>query len=130
MDPSSCGSNFIRTMPFPFLSEANGLASRFRMVSPLRNSPNPDQISPNFPPNLSCIDPVFFLHHTQVDRLWSIWQDRNIDIRAKEYFGPTLDSPDGAKLDDVLEMGGLVPDGRVADYLDIREKHLCYRYQS
>lgn len=76
------------------------------------------------------LDPVFFLHHAQVDRLWSIWQDRDIVRRATDYSGPRLDSSSGAKPSDILEMGQLVSDGRVSDYLDTRNNILCYKYQS
>ncbi|KAF6823577.1 tyrosinase central domain containing protein [Colletotrichum musicola] len=80
-------------------------------------------------------DPVFFLHHTQVDRLWWMWQMRDPVTRFREYHGPTEDfrhhhrrSAGGATDVDVLPMGGLVNDGRVREYLDTRQGSLCYIY--
>jgi tyrosinase len=29
-------------------------------------------------------DPVFFLHHAQVDRMWAAWQEANIQLGAEE----------------------------------------------
>ncbi|KAF6800328.1 tyrosinase central domain containing protein [Colletotrichum sojae] len=79
-------------------------------------------------------DPVFFLHHTQVDRLWWMWQMRDPVTRFREYHGPTEDfrhhhrRSAGASDVDVLPMGGLVNDGRVREYLDTRQGSLCYIY--
>jgi tyrosinase len=44
-------------------------------------------------------DPVFFLHHAQVDRLWWIWQQKDPMNRMMEYLGPAENTrlhPDGA----------------------------------
>ncbi|KAI8192414.1 Tyrosinase ustQ [Colletotrichum sp. SAR 10_75] len=79
-------------------------------------------------------DPVFFLHHAQVDRLWWLWQNRDFDGRSKEYFGPSENflekHPQNSESHsmDVLPMGGLVKNGKVADYLSTLGGHLCYTY--
>jgi tyrosinase len=73
--------------------------------------------------NSSTNDPVFFLHHTQVDRVWWLWQQESED-RIFAY------SDDAAEvsLDDNLRMLGLARDGVVRDYMDARSAHLCYVY--
>jgi tyrosinase len=48
------------------------------------------QISPN--------DPVFFLHHANVDRLWAIWQDKN----PSQGYLPTGEGPQGHNLYDLM----------------------------
>ncbi|KAK8041678.1 hypothetical protein PG993_006201, partial [Apiospora rasikravindrae] len=80
-------------------------------------------------------DPVFWLHHTQVDRLWALWQQRNPDKRLKEYGGPSLDfrhhheeEDAGSFMTDVLPMAGLGDDPRVEDVMDTAGGLLCYRY--
>ncbi|KAK4455207.1 monooxygenase [Podospora aff. communis PSN243] len=77
-------------------------------------------------------DPLFFLHHTQVDRLWWLWQQQNPSARTMAYEG-TRPLPDGlagppATLNDPLLMAGLAPDGIVRDYMDVKGGKLCYTY--
>lgn len=47
-------------------------------------------ISPN--------DPVFFLHHANVDRLWAIWQEKN----PTQGYVPTGEGPQGHNLYDLM----------------------------
>ncbi|KAG8765393.1 hypothetical protein FRC12_007511 [Ceratobasidium sp. 428] len=85
-----------------------------------------------FSPN----DALFFLHHQNVDRLWTKWQGRG--ARLREYAGNTIQgqSPtDGseyplAKLNDTMVMKGIrgLPDKRVADVMDTMSGALCYKY--
>ncbi|KAL8687717.1 MAG: hypothetical protein Q9218_006189 [Villophora microphyllina] len=42
---------------------------------------------PGFDPYSAAGDPVFFLHHAQVDRLWTIWQSLNPSVRGKQLYG-------------------------------------------
>lgn len=80
------------------------------------------------------VDPVFWLHHTQVDRLWSMWQQRNPQKRLKEFHGPKTDFrhhevEDGESfVTDVLPMAGLGEDVTVQDVMDTAGGLLCYRY--
>ena len=53
-----------------------------------------DMVNVNVSPN----DPVFFLHHANVDRLWAIWQDKN----PTRGYQPTGDGPDGHNLYDIM----------------------------
>lgn len=74
-------------------------------------------------------DPVFFLHHGQLDRLWWIWQDVDSGKRGRMYTGKKRhNSTENASLDDVIPMGGLAPDVRVGDIIGTENGFLCYRY--
>lgn len=35
-------------------------------------------------------DPAFYFHHTQVDRMWTLWQNLDIETRGKEISGPSV----------------------------------------
>ncbi|KAK0657998.1 hypothetical protein B0T16DRAFT_425987 [Cercophora newfieldiana] len=79
-------------------------------------------------------DPVFFLHHTQVDRVWWQWQkDDPSGNRTSAYEG-MRNLPDGtevtATLDDPLPMGDLGPPAVVRDYMDVNSPNLCYTYEN
>lgn len=51
-------------------------------------------------------EPLFWLHHAQLDRLWTIWQDRAPDTRKTEYVGHRFrHSFLTASLQDTLEYG-------------------------
>ncbi len=73
-----------------------------------------------FSPN----DPVFYLHHAFIDKLWADWQALpGHDPMA--YGGPTVRGPDRAKLSD--ELPGF-PGVRVRDVM--RSSNLCVVYQA
>ena len=77
------------------------------------------------------IDPVLFLHHAQLDRLWSIWQQFTPE-RISDYGGtlhrdvPTSEA--AAHPTDVLHMDGLATDVSVESILNTRKGRLCYTY--
>ncbi|KAL2217410.1 hypothetical protein M432DRAFT_516476, partial [Thermoascus aurantiacus ATCC 26904] len=75
-------------------------------------------------------DPVFFLHHTQLDRLWWKWQQIEPQEQLTEYSGEAayVDDSKDATLDDLIPLGGLAPDVRVRDIIDTESGLLCYRY--
>ena len=51
-------------------------------------------------------DPVFFLHHTNLDRLWAQWQQRDTAHRLHAYNGRASNDTNAvATLSDVLDMG-------------------------
>lgn len=82
----------------------------------------------NYPTNFR-IDPVFFLHHTQLDRLWWTWQQRDPQNRKWQYRGLAAHNfTDPASLTDVIPMGGLAPDIKVAEIIDTESDLLCYIY--
>ena len=78
---------------------------------------------------ISATDPLFFLHHAQVDRLWWLWQQKDLKNRLYEYNGRSRDDSDAeAVLTDRLEMHSLTPDVPVSDVMDTKAGPLCYLY--
>lgn len=74
-------------------------------------------------------DPLFFLHHTQLDRLWWIWQNTQNRGKQLEYSGKAArNSTNQALITDAIRMGGLAPDIQVSEILDTQTELLCYRY--
>lgn len=77
-------------------------------------------------------DPAFFLHHSQVDRVWAIWQAMDEAKRRYALNGTStiLNPPWGEKvrLDTVMEFGIL--DGRrvVREVMSPVTGHFCYIY--
>lgn len=85
------------------------------------------EMNPTTSPN----EPLFFLHHAQVDRLWWMWQQEN-ETRLEEYNGKALHfGEEGARevsMDDVLSMGDVDKDVTVKDVMDTRSEKLCFTY--
>lgn len=79
--------------------------------------------------DITCtIDPVFFLHHTNLDRLWLKWQEKKAG-RTWEYNGRANSvNLEPAKLDDVLTMKGLGPDMTIRQVMDTKSGIFCYTY--
>jgi tyrosinase len=88
-------------------------------------------------PLTSTNDPLFFLHHSGLDRLWAIWQERDrktrlwdVNGRVSTFFGVLQR---GLTLDTPIWMGLAAPDRPVRDVMDIRNEDekgfLCYRYE-
>lgn len=98
-------------------------------------------------------DPIFFLHHTNLDRLWWEWQKVNLTARLTDMGGrnimdnATLSSetnkwlyPSAALLDydgdpanvttlnHVLWMVDIMPNVTVADVMDLRGDVICADY--
>jgi tyrosinase len=74
------------------------------------------------------VDPVFFLHHAQLDRLWWTWQALHEENRL-DYIGvASHHSKEKASVTDLLLMGGLAPDIAVSQVLTTRGDLLCYKY--
>ena len=76
-------------------------------------------------------DPLFFLHHVMLDRLWWVWQRRRVKTMLSEYTGhKAKHSIEMAWLGDMLEMGGLAPGAEVREMMDTEREGgtLCYRY--
>ncbi|XXG94400.1 hypothetical protein Hte_000655 [Hypoxylon texense] len=75
-------------------------------------------------------DPIFFLHHGQIDRLWWKWQSKDPEARMLAYDGPSRhNSSVTAQLTDPIEMVGLAPDVSVSSVMNINDGLLCYKYQ-
>ena len=80
-------------------------------------------------------DPLFFIHHTQIDRLWTLWQDK--DLKNREYAisgtGTFLNYPPSPefKLSDKISLGRLSPRGAVplGAFMSTRRGPFCYAYK-
>ncbi|KAH6695254.1 hypothetical protein F5X68DRAFT_186745 [Plectosphaerella plurivora] len=72
-------------------------------------------------------DPVFYLHHSQLDRVWWLWQMRDKKNRVHDYGGEG-DNGQNVTLSDVLPLAGLDADLTVADIMDTEGGEMCYRY--
>ena len=74
-------------------------------------------------------DPLFFLHHAQIDRLWWKWQQNDPIHRVWEYSGPA-DGQGETKcsLDDSLSYMGLGEDMKVSSVMDTEDGRSMYRY--
>ena len=79
-------------------------------------------------------DPIFFLHHAQIDRLWTLWQQR--DLAERQYAisgtGTFLNYPPSPvfQLNDTIDLGKLSPDGPrpIRDFLNTVDGPFCYEY--
>ncbi|KAF9871307.1 hypothetical protein CkaCkLH20_11228 [Colletotrichum karsti] len=84
-------------------------------------------------PSTSPNDPLFFLHHVQIDRLWWFWQrnrtvDRTNDFSGirKSAAGVTESQP--ASLNDTMPMLGLAPDLPIQHVMSTDSRFLRYKY--
>jgi tyrosinase len=70
-------------------------------------------------------DPVFFLHHCFIDKVWAAWQAAMLESNPDwaPHYAPLKDGPKGHNLDDVLKPW----ERRIKDVLDIAE--LGYEYE-
>ncbi|KAK3348902.1 tyrosinase-like protein [Lasiosphaeria hispida] len=74
-------------------------------------------------------DPLFFVHHAQLDRLWWKWQQDHPQTRLAEYRGFHMFNSTGeASLDDTLMFGGFTEDIAVRQAMNTEAGLLCYRY--
>jgi len=74
-------------------------------------------------------DPLFYMHHTNIDRIWWVWQEAYPE-RLYEVAGPTSHTPPygNLTLDYPLKMGNVGPTLPVGDVMDIRREPSCYTY--
>ncbi|KAH8689854.1 monooxygenase [Talaromyces proteolyticus] len=74
-------------------------------------------------------DPIFFVHHAQLDRLWWQWQQENLGKRVQEYHGEHMfNSTRKVSLSDMTMVGGLAEDIPVSKVMNTKDGFLCYRY--
>ena len=77
-------------------------------------------------------DPLFYLHHGNVDRQWWSWQSRDLSKRLTDVNGPLVPFDYGnqqggnSTLNSVLDFTQLAPSVKVGSVVDIRK--LCYTY--
>ncbi|KIJ50748.1 hypothetical protein M422DRAFT_44383 [Sphaerobolus stellatus SS14] len=81
-------------------------------------------------------DPVFFLHHANLDRVWWSWQVRNLNKRLTDISGPinysdfTNTIGGNVTLDFKMTLGVNAKDLTVGDTMDIRGESMCYLYDN
>lgn len=75
-------------------------------------------------------DPLFYLHHANIDRIWWNWQQLAPATRFFSVSGPaTKTTPvHEVGLDYVLHMGSLGLSVPIRDVLDLWSKPNCYTY--
>jgi len=75
-------------------------------------------------------DPIFFLHHTQLDRLWWKWQQIDPQRRLMDYHGKagTIESSREASMNDLLHVSSMGPAIAVSEIMSTQTKILCYIY--
>lgn len=75
------------------------------------------------------LDPVFFLHHVNLDRLWALWQ-ASAAGNDVAYGGLKYDAADApaATLNDILNVGDLLPNVPVSAVMDTADGLFCYQY--
>ncbi|MCJ1267082.1 hypothetical protein MMC22_006967 [Lobaria immixta] len=79
-------------------------------------------------------DPVFYLHHAQIDRLWTLWQQ--LDPKARQYAldgtGTVLNYPPSPvfQLNDTINLGKLSPKGPrpIREFMSTVQGPFCYEY--
>ncbi|KAK1625228.1 monooxygenase [Colletotrichum phormii] len=84
-------------------------------------------------PSTSPNDPLFFLHHVQIDRLWWLWQQADLTSRALDFSGQR-NLPSGeadtrpASLNDTLPTLGLAVDIPIQQVMSTTTDLLYYKY--
>ncbi|KAJ5528724.1 hypothetical protein N7527_002117 [Penicillium freii] len=74
-------------------------------------------------------DPLFYVHHAQLDRLWWRWQQENPRARLNEYEGKHMfNSTENATIGDILLFGGFAENIPVSKVMDTEGGILCYKY--
>ncbi|KAF4335285.1 hypothetical protein FBEOM_10860 [Fusarium beomiforme] len=88
-------------------------------------------------------DPIFWLHHTNVDRLWDKWQRQDWPARKSDISGPDTQYAypynffgdkdyKNITLAYVMDFGNLLPGRRyvtVEEAMDTQGERLCYTYE-
>ncbi|KAJ7489295.1 hypothetical protein FB451DRAFT_686309 [Mycena latifolia] len=76
-------------------------------------------------------DPIFYLHHAFLDKLWSQWVGMNFSSRLEDMSGRSTVHPPyvNVTLDFELDMRMLAPTVTIREVMDIRNDLLCYTYQ-
>lgn len=96
-------------------------------------------------------DPLFFLHHTNLDRLWWEWQSADLSTRLTDMTGPNIPTysflaqneftyPSAALIDydgdpgnvttlnHTLWMANVIPNATIGDVMDLGGDLICAEY--
>jgi tyrosinase len=124
-----------RTISPESISEVLNLESYERFVEEMESKVHdtiPFGIGGDFEMFTAPYDPLFYLHHTQLDRLWWLWQQRDGpdgENRLSVYGGhKQRHSIEMASLDDLIDMRGLAENVQVRNVMDTEGKLPCYTY--
>lgn len=78
-------------------------------------------------------DPVFWLHHAQLDRLWWIWQNLDFENRQGVFGTHTiLDQPPSTNVttDETIAIGPTMPEVQIKKLMDtVSDSPFCYVYE-
>ncbi|KAL9002039.1 MAG: hypothetical protein Q9188_005010 [Gyalolechia gomerana] len=77
-------------------------------------------------------DPVFYLHHAQVDRVWTIWQGLEPEERLRQVFGTStaFNTPPSANvtLDTQVSVDLLAEQKQIRELTSTVDGPFCYQY--
>ncbi|TFK19563.1 Di-copper centre-containing protein, partial [Coprinopsis marcescibilis] len=74
-------------------------------------------------------DPLFYLHHANLDRIWWKWQSENPRKRMYDLSGPTTQGgTDTITLDFVMDFPALGPNVTVREIMDASKAPGCFTY--
>ncbi|KAF8609047.1 Di-copper centre-containing protein [Ceratobasidium sp. AG-I] len=86
-------------------------------------------------PTISPNEPMFFLHHGNIDRLWWLWQEKNANNKwafaggsVRNFATLNGDAPWMSTLTSI-PTAGMYPSVTVGDVLNTRGNTLCYVYE-
>ncbi|KAJ7101352.1 Di-copper centre-containing protein [Mycena belliarum] len=93
-------------------------------------------------PTFSANEPLFWMHHAMVDKIWFDWQNKHSankmafiggSVEALENVTYYREFPNGAapffSINDTMPSDGLFPQARIADVLSTTNGMLCYTYE-
>ncbi|KAI5861276.1 hypothetical protein GGS23DRAFT_160792 [Durotheca rogersii] len=86
-------------------------------------------------------DPIFWLHHCAIDRLWDTWQRKDWQKRKVDIGGPDTqwaypydyygELPyENVTLDFVMNFGKVAPEVKIREVMDIHDAPFCIAYTS
>ncbi len=79
-------------------------------------------------------DPLFYMHHAQIDRIWALWQSLH-PAHLYQMEGPTYPNGTGTTyLNSTMEMAPFIgPDRPIREVMDTKNRDgqgiLCYVYK-
>ena len=74
-------------------------------------------------------DPLFYLHHLNLDRKWWQWQQRNPKKRLREISGPsTKGGNDTVTLNFVMDFPYLGSNLTIRDVMELGKEPNCYGF--
>ncbi|KAJ2919611.1 hypothetical protein MD484_g770, partial [Candolleomyces efflorescens] len=78
----------------------------------------------------AAIDPLFYLHHANLDRIWWVWQQADRQKRLTDIWGPTTQNgTTQVTLDFDMDFPALGPNVKVREVMDSFEAPGCFMYQ-